>query len=210
MPRLKQVSRAEAAPEVAESYDRVFGAGVDPVAKPGSGTGTPGTWWTVYANHPGILKAMAAFPMASTKVSAKLRELGMTRAGYAKGSQFVYSQHMKGARRTGLTEEQVQAIAYWNVASCFSDLERAVLALADGMVLDGGRVHDKVFEILRAELGDDEILELVYLINSFASHATSCKVLRMEYDDVPDRIVEIPVPKTPRAQNHLDPKSWDK
>lgn len=210
MPRLKQVPRSEAAPEVVEAYDRVFGAGVDPVATPGSATGTPGTWWTTYANHPGVLKALSAFSMNNTKVSAKLRELGMTRAGYLKGSQFVYSQHIKGARRAGLTEEQVQAIAYWNVANCFSDIERAVLALADGMVLEAGRVHDKVFEILKKNLADDEIIELTYLINAFASHATSCKTLRMEYDDVPDRIVEIPVPKTKRAQNHLDPSSWDK
>ena len=211
MPRLKPISRKDVKDAyVLERLEQFFPDGRDPVEQPGTRTGTPGNWWTVLANHPAALKGMHAFSYNHCTVSEKLRELAMTRAGYVKQSQFVYSQHMKGIRRVGFTEEQAQAVAYWNVADCFSALERAVLALADGMVLEAGRVHDKVFEILKANLSDAEIIELVHLINSFASHATTCKVLRMEYDDVPDRIVEIPIPKTPRVQDHRDPSSWEK
>ena len=34
------------------------------------------------------------------KLDPKLRELGQTRAGYARGSQFVFSQHCKAAARS--------------------------------------------------------------------------------------------------------------
>ena len=41
MPRLRQVPRAEAEPDVAKMYDMLFGDR-DPVAEPGTATGTPG------------------------------------------------------------------------------------------------------------------------------------------------------------------------
>ena len=96
---------------------------------------------------------------ASESSRRRLRELGQLRAGYARGSKFVFSQHCKAARGVGLSEEQVQAIKSWQVATCFSPLERAVLAYTDCLVLEGGRVPDGVFDALKAELSDVEILE---------------------------------------------------
>ena len=47
VPRLEQVSRASAKdPLVLAMYDRLFGDR-DPVAEPGTATGTSGDWWTV-------------------------------------------------------------------------------------------------------------------------------------------------------------------
>jgi alkylhydroperoxidase family enzyme len=200
MPRLKSVPRAQAAPEVQPLYDQVFGAGRDPVAEPGTATGTPGNWWTVWANTPGILKAFSAYPMAEAPLDPALRELAIMRTGYARGSQFVFSQHCKAARRVGVAEEKIQAVPCWTLATCFSPLERAVLAYVDGQILEGGRVHDKVFEELKRGLPDEQILMLTYFVNMYQMHATATKALRLEYDDVADRIVEIPAPEAPPAQ----------
>ncbi len=54
MPRLRQVSRADAPPPLATLYERLFGER-DPVAGPGTATGTPATWWTVFALAPDVL-----------------------------------------------------------------------------------------------------------------------------------------------------------
>jgi len=54
MPRLKQVRRAGAAPEVLAAYQKRFGER-DPVTHPGTVTGSPGNWWTVMANSPDIM-----------------------------------------------------------------------------------------------------------------------------------------------------------
>ena len=53
MPRLRQVPRAEAAPSVVPLYDLLFGDR-DPVAEPGTATGTPGDWWPVFALVPDV------------------------------------------------------------------------------------------------------------------------------------------------------------
>ncbi len=197
MPRLREVSRAEAVPEVLELYDMIFGQR-DPVAEPGTATGTPGNWWTVFALVPDVFRhAVAGFGLYRSdkrKLDPKLRELGQTRAGYARGSQFVFSQHCKAARSVGLSDEQVAAIPAWSTADCFSPIERAVLAYTDALVRDGGRVPDALFAQLRAELSDEEILELSYVTLTYELHATLCRALRLEYDDVDERVVEVPIP----------------
>ncbi|MEO8602472.1 MAG: carboxymuconolactone decarboxylase family protein [bacterium] len=195
MPRLQQVSRSDAPPEVVRLYDFVFGAGRDPVAEPGTETGTPGNWWTVFALSPEALQhAVAGFAFcrsAKRRLDPRLRELGQMRAGWARGSQFVFSQHCKAARSVGLSDAQVEALPAWQTADCFSPVERAVLAYTDGLVLDGGRVADGIFDALRAnQLSDEAILELTYIVCMYDMHATMCRALRLEYDDVDERIVE--------------------
>jgi alkylhydroperoxidase family enzyme len=205
MPRLKPVSRAEAREDIRARYDDIFGKDRDPVAQPGTATGTPGNWWTVWANTPGILKAFSAYPMAEAPLDPRLRELAIMRTGFARGSQFVFSQHCKAARRAGTPEEKIAAVPYWTIAEVFTPTERAVLAFVDGMILEGGRVHDRVIEALKAALPDDHILMLTYFVNMYALHATATKALRLEYDDVPERVVEIPAPEGHEVQNWRDP-----
>lgn len=201
MPRVKLVPRDQASPEVLALYDKVFGPARDPVASPGTSTGTPGDWWTAWANVPGILSAFSAFPMSEATLDGRLRELAILRTGYARGSRFVFSQHCKAARASGLEETKIASVPYWTLSDVYSDLERAVLAYVDGMVLEDGRVHDQVFERLRTQLSDEHILMLTYFVNMYCLHATSTKALRLEYDNVAERVAEIPVPAEPGVQD---------
>ena len=76
----------------------------------------------------------------------------------------------------------------------FSPLERAVLAWTDGLVLDGGRIADGVFDALREGLDDEQILELTYITCLYDMHGVMSRALRTELDDVADRMVEVPAP----------------
>ncbi len=198
MPRLRQIPRFEAAPEVLEMYNRLFGDR-DPVTHPGTATGTPGNWWTVFALVPDIFNsATAQFALFNSKrrvLSPYLRELALTRTGFAAGSQFVFSQHSKAARAAGIPEEKLAAIPAWASAGVFDPAERSVLAYTDDLVLADGRVQDATFERLKAHLPDEAILELTFAVCVYRLHATMCRALQLEYDDVPERIVEIPVPQ---------------
>jgi alkylhydroperoxidase family enzyme len=197
MPRLRQVPRADAHEKVIPWYDLLFGER-DPVAEPGTATGTPGDWWTVFALVPDIMEhAGAGFVLYRSPkrlLDPHLRELAQTRVGWARQSLFVYSQHCKSCREFGIAEEKITAIPHWQVADCFGPLERAVLAYADALVFDGGRVADGVFDALRDGLSDEEILELTYITCLYDMHGVMSRALRTEFDDVDDRMVEIPAP----------------
>ncbi len=117
------------------------------------------------------------------------------RVGFLMESQFVYSQHCKVAARVGLDRAKIDAISHWGVATHWSPIERAVLAYTDEFVLERGRVQDGVFNALHTEMSDEDIMELTYHIGGYMLHAGFCRALRLEWDDVRERIVEVPLPE---------------
>jgi alkylhydroperoxidase family enzyme len=198
LPRLRQVPRSEATAEIViKMYDRLFGER-DPVVQPGTATGTRGDWWTVFALVPDVLRhAVSGFSLYNSpdrRLDPQLRELAQTRTGWTRGSQFVFSQHCKSCRALGVPEDKIRAIASWQVSDLFGPIERAVLAYADALVFDGGRVADGVFDTLRHHLSDEEILELTYITCLYEMHAVMSRALRTEFDDRAEVIEEVPGP----------------
>jgi alkylhydroperoxidase family enzyme len=177
----------------------------DPVAEPGTSTGTPGDWWTVWANSPDVLEhAVAGFALYASpdrKIEPALRELGQIRAGWLIGSQFVFSQHCKSCRGLGYAEDKIEAIKSWQVSDLFDPLERALLAYTDALVLSHGRVADGVFDVLKEHLSDQAILDFTYITMTYALHAVMSVALRTEFDDREDSTVEIAAPEGYEAAN---------
>jgi hypothetical protein len=69
-----------------------------------------------------------------------------------------------------------------------------VLAYTDCLVLMGGRVPEEIFTEMKKHLSDEEILEFTYITTTYEMHATMSRALRLEYDDVDERVVEIAAP----------------
>jgi alkylhydroperoxidase family enzyme len=186
-----------ASPVVSSLYDFLF-EGRDPVSEPGTWTGSPGDWWTVFALVPDVfehaVKGFALYQSPKRVLDPVLRELGQIRAGWAAGSQFVFSQHCKSLRDLGVDEEKIQAIPSWSAATCFDDTERVVLAYTDCLVYEHGRVPDERFHSLRSRLGDEAVLELTYITSLYFQHAVMSRALRTEFDDRNDPVVEVPGP----------------
>jgi alkylhydroperoxidase family enzyme len=178
-------------------YDILFGDR-NPVAEPGTATGTPGDWWTVFANSPDVLdhatRGFGLYASPDRKIPAALRELGQTRAGWLVGSQFVFSQHCKSCRALGFSEEKIEALKAWPVSDLFEPIERALLAYTDALVLGHGRVDDAVFDAMRAELDDEQILEFTYITMMYSMHAVISRALKLEFDERDDPIVEVAAP----------------
>ena len=208
MPRLREVPRAEVTSDVIRrSYDLLFGDR-DPVAQPGTDTGTRGDWWTVFALVPDVfehaVRGFGLYRNPARKLDPVLRELGQTRVGWCKSSQFVFSQHCKSLRGLGVSEEKIAAVPAWQVASCFDERERAVLAYADCLALSGGRTPDAVMAALKGFLSDEEILEFTYIVALYDMHAVMVRALRLEFDDRDDPIVEVVAPEGFSAADFLD------
>lgn len=199
MPRLREVPRAEADEDVViPLYNFLFGER-DPVADPGTDTGTRGDWWTVFANSPDTLKhaaqGFAYYRSPQRKLDPVLREWGQAWAGWATGSQFVYSQHCKSLRGLGVADEKIAAIPQWQASDLYDARERLVLAYADRLVLHHGRVPEALFGRLREEFSDEEILELTYITCLYFMHGVMSRALRTEFDDRDDPIVEVDAPE---------------
>lgn len=199
MPRLRQVPLAEADEKVARPlYAQLFGSR-DPVAEPGTATGTRGDWWTVFANSPDTLRhaaqGFAWYRSPARKLDPVLRELSQTWAGWATGSQFVFSQHCKSLRGLGVSEDKIAALPVWQTSEVFEARERLVLAYADRLVCHAGRVPDALFGELKAAFSDEEILELTYVTCLYQMHAVMSRALRTEFDDRDDPVEEVAAPE---------------
>ncbi len=195
MPRLRQVTRAQAdAPIVTVMYDLLFD-GRDPVAEPGTSDGTPGDWWTVFALVPDVLEhAVQGFGLYQSpkrRLDPVLRELAQARVGWAAGSRFVYSQHCKSLRALEVPESLIAAVPHWAAADGFDEVQRVVLAYTDCLALDHGRVPDGLFSALRSHLDDEEILELTYITTLYLQHAVMSRALRTEWDDRDEPVAEV-------------------
>ena len=195
MPRLHEVPRADSpSPLVTMMYDLIFGADRDPAVDHGTDTGSPGDWWTVFANSPDVFEhAVAGFGLYQNpkrKLPPVLRELAQTRVGWTVGAKFVFSQHCKSLRGLDVSDERIAAVPNWPAASCFSDEERAVMAYADCLVYDRGRVPEALFGQLRSFLDDEAILELTYISSLYMAHAVMSRALRVEFDDVDEHVTE--------------------
>ena len=210
MPRLRQVPRSETDdPIVLGMYDLLFGKGVDPVAEQqaGTATGTEGNWWTTYALSPDIMEhAVAGFVLYRSpdrKLDGVLRELAQSRIGWAVGSKFVYSQHVQALRGLHADDSKIDDLTAWQTSEAFTRAERAVLAYADAIAYDGGRVSDELFEVLREELSDEEIFELTYVSAMYLQHAVITRALRLEWDDRPEPVEEVRPPEEFDAERYV-------
>lgn len=199
MPRLKEVSRSEVVSQhVLETYQKRFGDR-DPVKEPGTTSGTPGNWWTVFALDEDLFALMLhrhSWQFSTEReLDPTLRELALARTGWAAGSSFVFTQHCKLLRRLGFEDDKVESIPFWSSITSWSPLERLVLSYTDSLVA-GGRVPEPLFDSLKSVLSDVQILELTFMVTTYVQSATICRALRLEFDDYPDPVGD----KTPNAR----------
>jgi alkylhydroperoxidase family enzyme len=195
--RVRQVSLGEAAPEVRKLYQQIFGDR-DPVAQPGTATGSPGDYWTTLALVPDILKmaadALFALLQPGRKLEPRFRELAILRTAIVGDCRFEYSQHLKLARAVGISDAKLNALKCWTTSEHFDPAERAVMAASDELI-SRNLVEDTTFAALKRHFSDEQIVELFMVIATYRMHGLLVRALHLEFDnDTTARMEEVPGP----------------
>ena len=157
LPRLRQVPRAEATSEVVtRTYDLLFGDR-DPVAEPGTTTGTTGDWWTVFALVPDVLehanRGFALYRNPKRKLDPVLRELGADPRRLGQGQPVRLLPALQvAARPEGRARRRSPPSRTGRSPTASTTKERAVLAYTDCLALQAGRTPDAVFATLKGFL----------------------------------------------------------
>jgi len=215
MANIRKVPRKDITNPIMLAYfERLFGPDRDPIDDPGTATGSPGDWWSVFANSEEVFEhAVAGFKLyrsPNIRLNPILRELGQARVGWTIGSQFVFSQHCKLLRALGASDEKIRALPAWQVSDLFDTRERAVLTYADCLSTGRGRTPADVMEKLKTFLSDEEILEFTYIASMYVMHAIMSRALRTEFDDRPESIVEVDAPEGFSTADFLDSRPADR
>jgi alkylhydroperoxidase family enzyme len=120
------------------------------------------------ANSPGAARnfeKLGQWIRFESRLDPRLRELAILQVGYMTRSDYEYSHHIKIGRDFGVSDADIRAmIAETNgEESGLPELDRAVLRSAREMT-DGLKICDDTFAVLRRDLDDERIVDLVVTI----------------------------------------------
>ncbi|WP_127358713.1 carboxymuconolactone decarboxylase family protein [Actinacidiphila soli] len=112
---------------------------------------------------PDFYKAMIALDdAASAGLDPAVAELVKIRSSQLNGCAYCLDMHSADARKLGLSEQKLYAVAVWREAPFFTDRERAALDLAEAVTLLGDHgVPDPTYAEAARLFGADELPRLL-------------------------------------------------
>lgn len=121
----------------------------------------------VHEKFPAGGQALARIEIAVRKSGIPLTtlELVKTRASQINGCAFCLDMHHKDARAAGESEERLYMLNAWREATCYTDAERAALALTEAITeISVAHVPDEVEAQARKHYSDEHFAALVFAI----------------------------------------------
>jgi AhpD family alkylhydroperoxidase len=117
----------------------------------------------------GAYKALARLDghVSGSDLPKPLLELVRLRASQINGCAYCVDTHSSDARKGGESEARINAVAVWAEAPCFTERERAALALTESAtrLSEGGdRVPDAVWERAAAQFSQQDLADLLVAI----------------------------------------------
>jgi 4-carboxymuconolactone decarboxylase len=145
--------------------------------------GTPPNLYRGLANHPSIIAAWTEFANTlrhGSRTPRALRELVILRGAQVAASEYEWAQHLKMARKAGVREAQIAALASWRASPEFDAKEKAALALAEAVTQ--GRVSDELYRELSQHFNHHDYVELAVTAGFYAMVARTLDALGIELE----------------------------
>ncbi|HMA90547.1 MAG TPA: carboxymuconolactone decarboxylase family protein [Burkholderiales bacterium] len=145
--------------------------------------GRPVNLYRALANHAPLAAAWTEFANAirhDSRTPRTLRELMILRTAQLARSEYEWAQHLKMARKAGVREAQIGALARWRDSAEFDARERAALALTEGVMACD--VSDAVYAEAARHFSHAEYVELALTAGFYAMVSRMLDALRVELD----------------------------
>ena len=113
--------------------------------------------------NPGVIKAMLGLErqIRQAGLDHTLLDLVRMRASQINGCAYCLDMHSKDARANGETEQRLYGLDAWRETPYYSARERAALEWTEALTLVAEtRVPDDVYERVREQLSEDELVHL--------------------------------------------------
>lgn len=120
------------------------------------------------------------------KLSDALRELVIMRVAHLNGAPYEADQHRPFALKSGVSEDQLDALAQWDQQpEVFDQMQRDVLAYTDAMTRDV-HVSDEVASAVREHFDHEQLVELTATIAAYNMVSRFLEAMQIHSDDKPD------------------------
>ncbi len=175
------------------------------------------------AHHPDLYNRwspLGQFILNGSSITPRHREMAMLRMGWLCQSPYEWSQHARIAKASaGMSEAEIRAIAEGPVSPVWSDIDRAVLRMADELRYDA-MISDTTWADLHEAYSDRQVIELLYTAAQYqlVSMALNTLGIQIEPTAVDFIPTDLPKPKpasraagkrlaTPRVAP-IEPAQW--
>lgn len=145
--------------------------------------GTPPNLYRALGNHPAIVAAWTEFANTlrhGSRTPRALRELVILRGAQVSASEYEWAQHLRMARKAGVREAQIAALADWRASPEFDARERAALRVAESVT--SGRVSDEVYREAMRHFDHHDYVELAVTAGFYAMVARVLDALGVELE----------------------------
>jgi len=145
--------------------------------------GSPVNLYRALGNHPSLVSAWTEFANAirhDSRTPRALRELMILRTAQIARSEYEWAHHLRMARKAGVPEAQIVALAGWRASPLFDARERAALALTEGVM--AYNVTDEMHAEVKRHFNDAEFVELSLTAAFYAMVSRMLDAMRVELD----------------------------
>lgn len=121
----------------------------------------------MYAHIPRLLNAYGRLEQAESKLdvlSPRQRALAELKAATTVRCEYCIDLGSQIARRWGITDEELLALADYQNAACFSDVDKLILRYATAISRTPVEVSDELFDGLRAHFDAAQLVGLTHVI----------------------------------------------
>jgi AhpD family alkylhydroperoxidase len=103
--------------------------------------------------------------VSQSQLKPALKELIKIRVSQINGCAFCIDLHTKDARKHGETEQRIYQLSAWRESPFFTDMERAVLALAEEIThISVHGVADETYNNALEQLGEEQLAQAIMAI----------------------------------------------
>ncbi len=145
--------------------------------------GSPPNLYRALGNHAPLAAAWTEFARAiryESRTPRPLRELMILRGAQLMRSEYEWAQHLRMARKTGVREAQIEALAAWRRSTEFDAGEKAALLLAEAVT--AGDLDDTTYAEVARHFGHAEFVELAMTAAFYAMVARMLDAMRVELE----------------------------
>ncbi len=121
----------------------------------------------MYAHIPRLLNAYGRLEQAESKLDAlspRQRALAELKSATTVGCEYCIDLGSQIAREWGITDEELLAMADYQNATCFSDVEKLILDYSTAISRTPVQVSDQLFDALRAHFDTAGLVGLTHVI----------------------------------------------
>ncbi|MCP3985114.1 MAG: carboxymuconolactone decarboxylase family protein [bacterium] len=121
------------------------------------------------AQHPDLMRRWLVFGnhvLAKSTLPARERELVILRIGYLCRAGYEWGQHVEIGKQSGLTDDEITAIAEGPGAGGWSELDRALLQATDELHGDAF-IGDATWQTLSKHLDTQQLMDLVFSVGQY-------------------------------------------